>query len=478
MPSRRKKKWKRPDIHLSDIRKVITLNIGTMLFGALFIYMLISVIMYLTATHVTSYQVTSGPLSRNQTYTALILRSEQVIQSSTSGDITYYARDNSKVKKEGAVYSVGSTEAAESTVPLTDEQLAQVRSSVARFANGFDSDNFYDTYSFKYELEGSLIRYEGEVPQSVGSSSQTDKDENDQSTEEGQNIIEPQTIGGETVNYAPADGLIQFSSDGYEEVTEENLTLDDFNQKSYQQINLRKDTVEVGDDVYKLITSEVWSLYIPLSDTQVVSLAGRENMRVRFVKDGLTQTGKFTLLTREDGYYAKITFTNGMIRYASDRFVEIELVTNTETGLKIPLSSIVNKDFYVIPTGYETTGNDSDEIGFLKEVEGADGENSTEFVSTTVYAQQDDFYYVDMTAFEEGDVLVKPNSTERYTIRDTMPLEGVYSTNRGYAVFRRISIIDQNEEYCIVETGTDYGIALYDNIVYDSSTVKEEEILY
>ena len=134
----------------------------------------------------------------------------------------------------------------------------------------------------------------------------------------------------------------------------------------------------------------------------------------------------------------------------------------------------MNKDFYVIPTGYETTGNDSDEIGFLKEVEGADGENSTEFVSTTVYAQQDDFYYVDMTAFEEGDVLVKPNSTERYTIRDTMPLEGVYSTNRGYAVFRRISIIDQNE----VETGTDYGIALYDNIVYDSSTVKEEEILY
>ena len=241
------------------------------MFGALFIYMLISVIMYLTATHVTSYQVTSGPLSRNQTYTALILRSEQVIQSSTSGDITYYARDNSKVKKEGAVYSVGSTEAAESTVPLTDEQLAQVRSSVARFANGFDSDNFYDTYSFKYELEGSLIRYEGEVPQSVGSSSQTDKDENDQSTEEGQNIIEPQTIGGETVNYAPADGLIQFSSDGYEEVTEENLTLDDFNQKSYQQSNLRKDTVEVGDDVYKLITSEVWSLYIPLSDTQVVS---------------------------------------------------------------------------------------------------------------------------------------------------------------------------------------------------------------
>lgn len=474
MPSLKKKKWKRPDIHLSDIRKIATLNIGTMLFGALFIYMLISVIMYLTATHITSYQVTSGPLSRNQTYTALILRSEQLVESSTAGSVTYYARDNSKVKKEGAVYSVGSGQAPENGISLTDEQLSQVRSSIATFANGFDSNNFYDTYSFKYGLEGSLVQYSG----NTAAQDQSDSASASSDSADGQNVIEPQTIGGETVNYAPADGLIQFTSDGYEEVTEDTLTEEHFNQKSYQQTNLRKEQVDVGDAVYKLITSEEWSLYIPLTDTQVVSLAGRDTIRVRFVKDGITQTGDFTLLTRDDGYFAKITFSSGMIRYASDRFLEIELVTNTETGLKIPLSAIVNKDFYVIPEGYETTGGESDEIGFLKETSDGSGESSTEFVSTTVYAQQDGYYYVDMTAFSEGDVLVKPNSTERYTIGDTMPLEGVYSTNRGYAVFRRISIIDQNEEYCIVESGTDYGIALYDNIVYDSSTVKEEEILY
>ena len=59
-----------------------------------------------------------------------------------------------------------------------------------------------------------------------------------------------------------------------------------------------------------------------------------------------------------------------------------------------------------------------------------------------------------------------------------MPLEGVYCINKGYAVFRKVVIIDQNEEYCIVESGTTYGIAQFDNIVSDSSTVKEEEILY
>ena len=36
-------------------------------------------------------------------------------------------------------------------------------------------------------------------------------------------------------------------------------------------------------------------------------------------------------------------------------FWYIELVTNTVVGLKIPLTSIVTKDFYVIPSRMATT---------------------------------------------------------------------------------------------------------------------------
>lgn len=39
----------------------IPLNIGTFIFGALFVYMVITVILYLTADHIQSYQVTAGP---------------------------------------------------------------------------------------------------------------------------------------------------------------------------------------------------------------------------------------------------------------------------------------------------------------------------------------------------------------------------------------------------------------------------------
>ena len=44
----------------SAIKRVLTFNITTMMFGALFIYMVITVILYATSSHVTSYQVTSG----------------------------------------------------------------------------------------------------------------------------------------------------------------------------------------------------------------------------------------------------------------------------------------------------------------------------------------------------------------------------------------------------------------------------------
>lgn len=49
---------------------------------------------------------------------------------------------------------------------------------------------------------------------------------------------------------------------------------------------------------------------------------------------------------------AKITLKNGMVRYASERFLKVELVIHTKTGLKIPLSSIVDKKFYIIPSDY------------------------------------------------------------------------------------------------------------------------------
>ena len=86
--------------------------------------------------------------------------------------------------------------------------------------------------------------------------------------------------------------------------------------------------------------------------------------------------------------------------------------------------------------------------------------------------------YVDKDTLNEGDILIKPDSGETFTVGQVDNLQGAYNINQGYAVFRQIKILDQNEEYCIVEEGTSYGLRAFDYIARDGSTVSEEEILY
>src|SRR5699024_9123567 len=157
---------------------------------------------------------------------------------------------------------------------------------------------------------------------------------------------------GSTVYTADQAGVILYSIDGYEDVTEDTVSPDLFDRRSYGKQSLSTSRqVEAGDQVYKLITSEDWSILIPLTAEQTVQLSGRETIKVNFLKDNTTQTGNFTIVTDADGnYYAKISFTSGMIRYAQERFVDVEHVTNTQTGLEIPLSAIVTKKIIVDQT--------------------------------------------------------------------------------------------------------------------------------
>lgn len=141
-----------------------------------------------------------------------------------------------------------------------------------------------------------------------------------------------------------------------------------------------------------------------------------------------------------------------------------------------------------------TVNEDTNEIGFMVQDKNKSGEDVTTFKNTTIYAsvevpkkssmnkQTEEetvyTYYVDKSAFKEGDAIIVPNSGEKYIVGDSQSLEGVYCINKGYAVFRRIEILDQNEEYAIVSKNTDYGLARYDHIVKDADEVKEEDILY
>lgn len=457
---------------LKKIRKLFSMNIGTMLFGMLFIYMAFSAILYLTSPKIESYQVIAGPLSRNETYTGLAIREESVHQAETSGYITYYAREGSKINADGVVYGISSTKTSDSQTELSTDEFSSIRNQMLNFSKGFNSSNFNSTYSFKYEMEGNILQYAGVTGNSTS-------DQNDSTS----SVV---SYGNQTINKADSDGIVLYSKDGYEGRTVDSLTTEDFDQNSYHETDLKtQGSVNTGDSLYTLITDEKWSLVLPLSEKQAAKLADRTAVRVKFLKDDKTQSGDFSIIEIDGAKYGKIDFNKGLIRYASDRFLEIELVTNTVTGLKVPLSSIVTKEFYIIPSKYATTNTDSQETGFMVQ---SNGKNNT-FVTSTIYAQEEQsgskddgetsyLYYVDKKDFKEGDVIISQKDQSKFVVSDIGVLEGVYCINQGYAVFRRIEILDQNEEYAIVSKSTSYGLSRYDHIVRNADDVNEEDILY
>ena len=73
---------------------------------------------------------------------------------------------------------------------------------------------------------------------------------------------------------------------------------------------------------------------------------------------------------------------------------------------------------------------------------------------------------------------LKPNSNEYYVVgADMGTLQGVYNVNKGYAVFKQIEILYQNNDYSIIKTGTSYGISMYDHIVLQGDEVEENTII-
>ena len=409
------------------------LNIGNIIFGALFFYMAVSLFFYLTADHIKSFQVVQGTLSRNDTYTAFAMRTESVQLSSGSGYVQFYTPNASKISRGSAVYGISATENADTSGISADAATrTSLRSSLARFSSDYDSSSFSGIYQLKTELSAKLLAAAAE---NGDSSSQT-------------------------IFYADQDGVVVYGSDGYESYTEDSLTPELFSTKASVVSFDSGAQTEPGNAVYRLVTDEQWEIAVPVTNKQVVTLSNFSTIKVKFLKDGKTQTGT--------------------------------LVTNTGSGLKIPNTAITEKDFYKIPAQMLVQGGDSNSSGFLREKTDKkgnvmlddNGQPVTEFVNATIYEQVNDEndnpveYYVDMAAFNDGDILRAQDSATTYQIGETVPLQGVYCINKGYAVFRKIQIVDQNAEYSIIKKQTQYGISQYDYIVENASTVSEEDIVH
>ena len=472
--SRRKKKNKNQDeskpSKVSQYRKPISFNPGVLVFLVIFVYMLIMVVSYFRQSHITPYEVKLGSLAINNTYKGVILRDEKVITSDFSGYINYYARESEKVNAFSMVYTVDSTgklaemvnDQSSDESSISNESLADIRNTISTFAVNFKPENYIDTYDFKYAIEGTTLKLANNAVLA-----NIDK-------LRAENYADSIDFG-----YAPESGVIEYFSDGYEELTAETITPEQVEGVDYEKSVLHSnDLISEGDTAYKLITSELWSIIIEIDEERAQSLADTNYIEVRFLKNNYTAWAAVTILRQNGRIYAKLDFNNSMITFSTDRFVEIELLDNAREGLKIPNSAIVERTFYLIPEDYLTKGGNSQDDGFNRETYLEDGTLSTEFIPVTIYNNVDGNLYVDESVLKVGDYVIKPEDGERYPISKQASLIGVYNINKGYADFKQITILNQNEEYSIVKSNSEYGLAVYDYIALKGDSVTDNDFIY
>ncbi len=448
-----------------------TMNrIELIIFGAMLVYIVVIISSYLRSEPIQGYEIQMGSLSVSKTYTGIAIRNEELITSPYTGYINYYVREGERVSYKDTVYSIDESgklasiiNSANSSEDLySDEDLSEMQAEIIQYARNFDVKDFDSVYDFKYELEGSVIKL-------VNSNIYKNMDQ-----------INDSTLGGMiSMCSTGKSGYIVYSTDGYESITPEDITQDMFDQTSYdkQRVN-NNDLVEKNAVIGKLITDESWSIVIPVDSERAAELEEDEYVEVKFIKTQETSWGKVTIYHLADGDYASLTFNNSCVSFCTERFIDIEIGIDDEQGLKIPNSAIAEKEFFIIPAEYMSKGGENGNYGVIREKYDEEGNVEYVFVETTVYNSTDDEFYVDNTSLSVGDYICKPDSTDKMAVSKSGTLIGVYNMNKGYADFKQITILAQNDEYSIVSSNTQYGLTVYDRIVLDADSVETDDFIY
>lgn len=422
---------------------------------------------YLTKEHISIYEVNSAEISDDSPMYGFVMRSEEVITAENDGYINYYNAEGTRVGAGTVAYTIDENgEMAEILENLqsdkeTDNNITAVRDAINSFQNSFSMSDYTQLSAFTSTITGILFdRNEDNLFDSLVS--QLDK-------------------GAANENYVKGltkkSGIISYTTDGYETIREKDITADLFEQYagiSKNQLQKNK-TISAGSQVYRLVTSNEWSIFVLLDDSYYAQMQNLDYVRVTIDKDNMSFNASVKLFEKDGSHFAKLTTNRYMEHYLNDRFLKIEFELRTASGLKIPNSSILEKDCFVLPP--EVITSDNGKKGVMQETVDESGETVVSFVALENMVYLNGSYYVSSNRIQGGDILQNMETEELYIVGTKEHLSGVYCVNQGYCEFCPIETVYQNREYTIVSETTSGGLSAYDHIVVDPANLQDDDFI-
>ena len=440
-------------------------SIGTVLFFLIFLYVILFSVHFLNKEHITIYEVNEKQMSDNNTTVGIAVRTEEVYKAPSSGYINFYNSKGSKVGKGNPVFSVDQSgsvndliQSMDSDVELSADDINSIRTTISSYRDNFNFSSYGAVYDFKYNIESEVLSFLSEKTYSK--------------------LSDMTGNSSFSVTNASTSGVVAYQTDNMEGITADSISADSFNEENYTSNVLKtSDSVTQGEAVCRIATSEDWSIVIKLNEEQYAKLDDKERVRIRFCKDNIELSLPFRTYSAGTDNFAELYMSDYLSRYIDERFIKIELLLNSAEGLKIPVSSLVEKSCYIVPVNYLMKGADSDEDIISYEVIDENGSKGSEPVSTFAYID-DEYVYIDAVLLQPGLYIINPDSDEKFQLGEMRTLKGVYNVNEGFCQFKQVEILYENKEYCIVKNNTRYGLSVYDHIVVNPELISEDDIIF
>ena len=450
---------------ISDYRRKGDVNVGVIIFIIIFIYILATIISYATRTRIPTFEVRQGRILTDHSYVGVAIREEQVGLVEVSGYVYYLHNHLSKIPSGADIIAVSpvfipvpetniyDNEWEESAI--TNENHAPFIYYTRNFVDSVDLQRFSTVRTFRDDLTHSFR----------GTDTQVRTARIDDIVARGQGDIQ--------IFPSSSDGILVKGLDGMEGLTKNDLSRETFLQNE-PPATLFTDQMFLnsGQPAYKLITSENWYIVIQVEE-EVAHLLGELTwVRIRFLRDDVLAWATPYLFTNGEEEFVALSLNHSMIRYAEERFINVELILEDQSGLMIPRTAVVEQEFFRIPNQFVVPRYTSNGILWINE------EGEEVFTVTRIYnfTPEGDIY-INPNEVPYGTVLISPDTDETLTLSATETLQGVFNVNHGYAIFRLINIIAGNEDYYVIEEGNAFSLSNFDFIALIGDSIEDGEIV-
>lgn len=449
------------------------INLGTIAFSLIVVYLLAYVVSYIGKDKLAIYEVSQSNIIDHIEGTGVILREESLMKNEKDGYINYCVRDGSRVENGGTVYTVDITgkiqtyleEMIREKGEISEDEKNRIDETLSDFSVSYEDRDFSRAFEVHQDIRQELVSYTDtlltehwdEMEKICGKNS----------------YVEVRT---------PQEGLVSFSSDSLEGLTADKVSADVFASKAKMKDLRSVQTVKKGTPVCRLVTSQNWQLYVPVGKQSYEHLMnlkeeGTTTLQVTFDKDNFMTRASFDGMATDREYYVVLSFNNYVQRYMNQRYLYVELLLSKTNGLKIPTSAIVKKEVFRIPKEFLTQGGNQSDNSQIALQKIRKGRKSVTLQDVTVYKTDQKYAYIAGNGLKPGQVITDTAMENTTDLKTTVSLEGVYIVNRGYTVFRQVDVMEKNKDYCIVSADTS-KIELYDRIILNSDTVKENQVIY